>query len=379
MTPTFAPGPEPAAFGHHFLLGLRPGADLDEADKRLLERLRPAGVILYRANFDHAAQYPEWHARLVRLLATARECVGREALLVGIDHEGGTVLRPPAPVTPFAFARRWRDRAAAVGRAMGVELASLGINLDFAPVVDVDSNPANPVIGPRAFGATPEEVIAPAAAFIDALQAEGVLACLKHFPGHGDTHTDSHLELPRLELDLEELRARELRPYAELLQRDVRLVMTAHILFPRLDAERPATFSPRVVDELLRGELGYRGAVVTDDIGMRAVSRAFDAPETTLATLRAGCDLIMVCSHWTSTERALDLASHIARAAGAELPLALLERSWERVAALVDGAPQPTPRLLQPETFAALAALAPLRERAVRVGSAGQTVRLQDG
>ncbi|HTN96998.1 MAG TPA: glycoside hydrolase family 3 N-terminal domain-containing protein, partial [Nordella sp.] len=151
-------GRGPQSFGHRFLIGLQQSPVLGDHDKRLLSTLRPAGVVLFRANFMANAPYEEWLASHAKLLADVREYIGRDEVLITIDHEGGGVLRPPAPITPFAYAREWPGQAASVGRAMGVELRHLGFNVNFAPVVDVNSNPANPVIGPRSFGTTPQAV-----------------------------------------------------------------------------------------------------------------------------------------------------------------------------------------------------------------------------
>lgn len=363
-------------FGKHFLLGLRPTLDLDPADRRLLSTIKPAGVIVFRGNFEANVPYEQWHRRFASLIESVREAIGRDEILIGIDHEGGTVLRPPRPITPFGFARRWADRAEAVGRAMGIELASLGINLDFAPVVDIDSNPANPVIGPRAFGTTADEVIAAAKPFLAALQAEGVLGCPKHFPGHGDTSTDSHLELPVQDADREALRARELRPFASLIGPDVHVIMTAHILFPALDPVRPATMSPAIVRDILRDELGYQGVVITDDIGMRAVSKLFDKPGACAEVLASGSDMIMVCSHWTSTDRAYELVADLERSyKSGELSDAVVSASAQRIDALLARAPRHVPRLLPASVFAAHETLAPLQ---VRAGAVGQTVSLEE-
>jgi beta-N-acetylhexosaminidase len=363
--------------GKHFLVGLRPTPDLHPDDRRLLETVRPAGVILFRGNFDATAPYPTWHARLARLIADARAAIGRDQVIVAIDHEGGTVLRPPAPITPFAFARSWVDQAAAVGAAMGRELASLGINLDFAPVVDVDSNPANPVIGPRAFAAEPERVIAAATAFAAALQAEGVLACPKHYPGHGDTAVDSHHGLPVLALDRAALAARELRPFAAFAARpDTHLIMTAHIEFPAIDPGTPATLSRVLVDEILRGQLGYQGAVVTDDLGMRAVSARFDQPGACAQVLTAGTDLLMVCSHWSSTDRVYAMLADLERSrAAGQLSDATLATAAARIDRLLATTAAPTPTLLPAATFAHHATLAPQR---ARPGAVGQTVSLEE-
>jgi beta-N-acetylhexosaminidase len=365
----------PHVLGKHFLIGLRPTTELHADDRRLLAHLRPAGVIAYRGNFLADQPYEVWHARFAQLIADVRAAVGRDRVLICIDHEGGTVLRPPRPITPYGFARRWADRAGEVGRAMAVELASLGINLDFAPVVDIDSNPANPVIGPRAFASDADAVIASARAFIAGMQAEGVLACPKHFPGHGDTSVDSHLGLPVIAADRAELTRRELRPFAAVAG-DVHLIMTAHIVYPAIDPGVPATMSRVLVGDVLRGELGYRGAVVTDDIGMRAVSAMFDAPGACPRVLASGTDLIMVCSHWTSTDRAYAMLDDLEAARrGGTLTEATLAAADARIDALLAAAASHAPRLLDPAVLAEHARTAPLQ--AAR-GAVGQTVSLEE-
>lgn len=186
---------------------------------------------------------------------------------------------------------------------MGRELASLGINLSFAPVLDIHSNPANPVIGLRAFGNTSEVVIRAGLDFMKALQAEGVLACGKHFPGHGDTAQDSHRELPVLKQDLAALRARELQPFAAAIEAGIPMLMTSHILLPSVDAAGPVTLSARFNQQLLRDELKFAGVIISDDIGMHAVSQLFGDPQAAVRLIQAGADMLMVCSHFTDTER----------------------------------------------------------------------------
>ncbi|HYG63419.1 MAG TPA: glycoside hydrolase family 3 protein [Thermoanaerobaculia bacterium] len=363
--------------GLHFWIGLQPTLDLSDHDRRLLERLRPAGVVLFRGNFQRDASYEEWTARLRRLLGDAREAIGRERILVGIDHEGGTVHRPPPPITHYSFAKEWAHQAGDVGKAMGVELRSLGINVDFAPVVDIHSNPDNPVIGPRSFGTTPEAVSAAAGDFLRGLQSTGVLGCPKHFPGHGDAAVDSHHAMPVLDLAPETLRERELAPYRALLT-DTRLVMTAHILFPRLD-DRPATLSEPILRGLLRDEIGFTGAVVTDDIGMGAVSKLFDDPDAAPRTLRAGGDLILICDYWTETERALAMAAHLEDALRrGTLDETVLEASRSRVETLLSEAPQHEVEILPEEVFAHHATLAPTRTAAAVSTRAAQSVSVAE-
>lgn len=340
-----------SAAGDHFLIGLRPTPRLSDADRALLADLRPAGVILYKSNFVHDRPYTEWLEVHARLIADVRASVGRDRLLLAIDHEGGRVCRTPAPITRFSYAARWAGQARAVGEAMGIELASLGLNLDFAPVLDIHSNPANPVIGPRAFGSDGASVAAAALAFMDGLQGQGVLACGKHFPGHGDTDTDSHRELPVLQQDLPALRARELVPFVAAIRAGIPMLMTAHVLLPRVDPHDPVTLS-KSFGALLRGELGYGGVVVSDDIGMHAVSRMFNDPAQAVRLLQAGTDLMMVCAHWTDTERCRGFARAMieARAQGRLDPQAEAA-SIARIRRLLERAPQPSVRALPGSVF----------------------------
>ena len=182
----------------------------------------------------------------------------------------------------------------AVGRALGEELAALGIGWNFAPVLDVHTNPANPVIGNRAFGTTPEAVARQALAFWRGLRGAGLVGCGKHFPGHGDTRTDSHHELPVVAHDVDRLRAVELAPFAAAARAGMEAFMTAHVLYPALDPDRPATLSRRIATDLLRGELGFRGVLVSDDLGMKAVADRYPIEELAVGAIEAGVDHLKV-------------------------------------------------------------------------------------
>src|SRR5580704_17729581 len=321
-----------ASVGNHFLIGLRPSPVLDVHDRALLGDLRPAGVILFKSNFRHDLPYEAWLESHARLVADIRAATGRERMLIAIDHEGGRVCRTPPPITRFAYAARWAGQAAEVGRAMGRELASLGINLDFAPVLDIHTNPANPVIGERAFGQTAKAVIAAALPFIEAMQAEKVIACGKHFPGHGDTSIDSHLALPALTLGLDLLRARELNPFAAAIEAGLHMIMTSHILCAAVDAHAPVTLSRRFVTGILRDELGFAGVAVSDDSGMGAMEGFFDSPDAAARLIESGCDMVMVCAHFTDTGRAKGFAQAILAAAeDGRLDRGLLARSRARI------------------------------------------------
>jgi beta-N-acetylhexosaminidase len=253
-------------------------------------RSEVGGVMLFRPNVAEPAQV----AVLVRAL---REAAGAGAppLVVSADQEGGAVQRVRRPLT------EWPDmlsvgsagdlaRTEAVGRALGSELAALGVAWDLAPVLDVHTNPTNPVIGNRAFGRTPETAAAQALAFWRGLRAAGVLGCGKHFPGHGDTHTDSHHELPVVAHDPARLRAVELAPFAAAAAAGMEAIMTAHVMFPALDPAHPATLSRPILSGVLRGELGFTGLVVSDDLGMNAVAARWPIEELVVESLLAGVD-----------------------------------------------------------------------------------------
>ncbi|AGK56704.1 glycoside hydrolase [Hyphomicrobium denitrificans 1NES1] len=341
-----------ASVGDHFIVGLRPTTSLDPRDRALLRDLRPAGVILYKSNFCHDLPYEAWLANHAKLISAVREETGRERLFIAIDHEGGRVCRTPAPITRYDYARSWGEDAGAVGAAMGAELASLGVNLSFAPVLDIDSNPKNPVIGARSFDTTVEGVVAKALAFARQMEAEGVRACGKHFPGHGDTQVDSHLELPVIDATLDALRRRELLPFAAAVDASFGMIMTSHILFKAIDPEWPATLSRKITHGLLREELGFEGVIVSDDVGMRAVSRLFDNPEMAVNFMAAGNDMLMICAHWADTERARLLAERLieARRSGA-LASRDLDRSRARVAAMLRATPQNAVSPLSEDVF----------------------------
>ncbi len=343
-----------AAVGQHFLIGLQKSVTLTEHDVRLLSALRPAGIILFRDNFKRGVPYQEWLSSLRELIESARSCVERKTLLISIDHECGTVFRPPPPITNFGPAARWATKSAQVGVAMGVELRSLGINLNYAPVVDIHTNPNNPVIGNRAFGTTHELVIESARNFLFALERQGVIACPKHFPGHGDTNVDSHYGLPVVQLSLDELRRRELLPFAAMVRAGAKIMMSAHIFYPAIDPKHPATMSRLFLTEVLRGELGFGGVITSDDIGMGAVSALFEQPDAATTALQAGCDLIMMSAHWTDTNRCIGLAQSLLDSLNSgALNREVLEASQNRIERLLSEAPVHSVEALPDSVFAA--------------------------
>jgi beta-N-acetylhexosaminidase len=273
---------------------------------------RAMGVILFARNLGT----PDEIAALTRALHEAAPADG-PPIVVSVDQEGGRVQRIKAPLTlwpPMARVAAVGDLGytEAVGRAMALEVAALGFNVDYAPVLDVHTNPANPIIGDRAFGTDARAAAAQALAFWRGLESAGVRGCGKHFPGHGDTATDSHLELPRVDADEARLRAVELAPFAAAAEAGVPMLMTAHVVYPAIDAE-PATMSKRWLAGVARGELRFSGVIVSDDLDMKAVHERWPTGEVVRRSLAAGCDAFLACRDpevQRDAEEALDFAAH---------------------------------------------------------------------
>lgn len=329
-------------FGNHLIFGVS-GTTLSDDDKRALSELKPVGVIFFAKNFLDGVPYPVWLEGFKDLLKQIREYTEREILFTTIDHEGGRVIRTPFPITRFPCAYLVRSQAYEVAKATALELKSLGINLSFSPVADIFSNPQNPIIGPRAFGTTPETASEGAREYYRGLREMGILGCAKHFPGHGDTSTDSHLELPILNLSLEDLRNRELIPFQTLIQEQIPLIMTAHILFPQIDPEVPATLSKTILNNILRQELNFQGVIVSDDLDMKAVADMFMRPGTVARAFNAGCDLFIVSRNINSSSlaRTYKIAEDFANClSNGSLNEEIVEAARERVENLVKITPQ---------------------------------------
>ena len=281
-------GKDHQVVGRHLLVGLT-ATKLTSKEAALMRGLRPSGIILFKRNFERVST---WMNTLERLLAEAKDAVESEDLLISVDHEGGRVHRFPDPVTHFPYAAYWRECAAEVAECMARELHSLGFNLSFAPLLDTNLDTTSRVIGDRAFSRIPAEVSAAAAAFRESLERNGLLSCGKHFPGHGGTSADSHFELPVLDKSKDELLDLDLIPFVDYLGHNPPLLMSAHVMFPKLDKELPASLSPSVLSDFLRNELGYQGAIITDDLEMKALAQWLPAQRAVLALL-ASTDLLL--------------------------------------------------------------------------------------
>ena len=295
-----------------------------------IREYQPGGVILFSRNLESTDQ-------IVELTNELQRCSPHSPLLISIDQEGGRVSRLPQNFTifpPCEVLGRCNSVELAYGAAAVVarELRAVGINMNMSPVLDVNSNPANPVIGDRSFGTTPEPVCAMGLATVRGLQDNRVVACGKHFPGHGDTTADSHKELPVVTAPRERLEQVELPPFRHAAANGVATMMTAHVLYRALDDQRPATLSPAIIGTLIREELRYDGVVLTDDLEMRAIIDHCGIEEATVRSILAGCDMPLICkdrNREVAAITALDKA-----VADGTLSVERLEQSLTRVARL---------------------------------------------
>jgi beta-N-acetylhexosaminidase len=280
------------------------------ADLRMLAKeFDLGGIILFARNVESPEQVAE--------IAREAQALTRELpLWVSVDQEGGRVARLRSPFTIWpamqTLGRSGDEQLAArFAKALAVELQAVGITLDYTPVLDIRTNPNNPAIGDRALAEKPSDVARLGRIIIETLQNAGIAACGKHFPGHGDTSTDSHFELPLIEHPPDRLDAVELVPFKEAIAADVACIMTAHILVPAIDDQHPGTLSAAIVDGLLKQQLGFQGLVFSDDLGMKAISARYSTAEATVGALRAGCDAVLMCG--TSQEdqmQALEAVVH---------------------------------------------------------------------
>jgi len=278
--------------GQLFMVGFM-GAAVTPELASFIKEYRPGGVILFSRNLESVDQ-------IVELTNDLQRASPKSPLLISIDQEGGRVSRLPKGFTifpPCELLGRCHsgELAYAAAATIAKELKAVGINMNMAPVLDVNSNPDNPVIGDRAFSSHPGEVGDMALVTAAGLQDNKVVACGKHFPGHGDTNADSHKELPVVEASRERLEAIEFPPFRRAAAAGVATMMTAHVLYKSLDDQLPATLSPTIITHLLREEMHYDGVVLTDDLEMHAIVDHYGMGDAAVRAVLAGCDVLLIC------------------------------------------------------------------------------------
>jgi beta-N-acetylhexosaminidase len=278
--------------GQLFMVGFM-GTSVTQDLAAFLKEYKPGGVILFSRNLESVEQ-------IVELTNDLQRCSPKFPLLIAIDQEGGRVSRLPKGFTifpPCELIGRCHsgELAYAAAATIAKELKAVGINMNMAPVLDVNSNPDNPVIGDRAFGSSPDRVIEMGLVTAAALHDYNVVACGKHFPGHGDTTADSHKELPVVEAPRERLEAVEFPPFRRAADAGIASLMTAHVLYKAMDGRLPATLSPEIITHLLRDQMQYDGVVLTDDLEMHAIVDHYGPGDAAVRAVVAGCDILLIC------------------------------------------------------------------------------------
>lgn len=308
-----------------FMVGF-PGQSMDTELKGLMAD-GVYGVILFKRNVGSPAET----AGLCRDL----KLEANRPLILSVDQEGGRVARlrgdPFISVPPLRHLGARNDEALAerVGRLLAYELRAIGFDWDFAPVLDVDTNPANPVIGDRSFSRDAHEVARLGVAMGRGLEAGGIASCGKHFPGHGDTSQDSHYELPHLPHDLSRLQSVELVPFAAYAKSGLAALMTAHVIFDAIDPKWPATMSEPVLGGILRRQMGFDGVVVSDDLEMNAIAKHYSVEEAAVLGTLAGVDLFLVCHHHDVQRRAIEAV--VKAVESGRIPMARIDEANRRL------------------------------------------------
>jgi beta-N-acetylhexosaminidase len=299
-----------------------------------------AGVILFPRNFSGVGDLCE----LTRQIRHAAE----RPVLIGIDQEGGTRFSLPEPFTQWVSPEELgrigdANLVERQAKAIAKELSAAGVNLDFAPMLDLHLQQESPVTKGRSFGSNPRKVGELGAAVARGLLAEEILACAKHFPGHGDTMMDPHEDLPRFEGTLERLREMELHPFRCAISASIPLIMTAHISLPKLDPDWPASLSRRILLGVLREKLKFKGAILVDDLGMGAIAKRWPVGEAAARAFWAGSDLALICHDWKPVRPALEsVAQALARGEFAEANWAESRERIARLHRIVGAEPQVT-------------------------------------
>ncbi|MBI3558451.1 MAG: beta-N-acetylhexosaminidase [Deltaproteobacteria bacterium] len=314
--------------GQCFFVGFE-GLDLPPTVQAFIQENSVAGVTLFANNYESPAQVAE----LVNSIQALRG--DGPPLAIAVDHEGGKVQRFRKHFTKFPEARVIGDQdspklAYECAEVMAKELKTVGVNLVFAPVADINTNPGNPVIGHRAYGVTEERVSKMVSAYVRGFITNGVQCVVKHFPGHGDTSQDSHFHLPKIKTPLATIMEREVRPFVKAFKARCEMVMTAHIMVEAIEPKLPATMSHRILNEILRDQLRFRGLIISDDMEMKAIADHFGETDAGLKAIEAGVDILLYHTEPFQTRAFEGMLSKLTTPEGKKA-LARLEDSAKRV------------------------------------------------
>ena len=288
--------------GQMIFAGIK-GTDLTTDTQKIIAADRVGGIILFKDNLKNTKQ----SVSLLNAIK-AENTNNKVPLFLGIDEEGGRISRlPELTKLPTNEALGKRNDAALsynIGKLLGKELSAFGFNLDFAPVLDINSNPENQVIGNRSFGADAKLVSNLGLQTMEGIRSEGVISVVKHFPGHGDTAVDSHKELPIIQKSLKELEAHELIPFKQAFEHGAEVVMIAHILLPKIDSIYPSSLSEKIITGVLREQLNYKGIIITDDMTMKAITNNFEIGEAAVSAVKAGNDIVLIAHDYKNIKKA---------------------------------------------------------------------------
>jgi beta-N-acetylhexosaminidase len=319
--------------GQLLIIGIR-GTSLTEDEAEFIITNNIGGIILFARNIESPEQV---HALCKSIQALRHKMKDKLPLFIGVDQEGGRVARMKAPFTqwpPLSYLGKLDSTSVAFRFAMdmGTELRAVGINLDFAPCVDILTNPKNTVIGDRSLSTDPEQVAKLASALVRGYIKSGIIPCAKHFPGHGNTLLDSHEALPVEDIDADRLKNVELVPFKKVFRARLDMVMTSHIKFSKIDPDFPVTLSEKFLKGLLRQELRYRNLIITDDLDMKALANNFPADQIPVMALQAGCDILLYCNNFDQPRMALDALMRAAK--DHKINGKQIDESYSRIVAL---------------------------------------------
>ena len=318
--------------GQMLMVGFH-GTTISNELKEMILDYGVGGVILFSRNIES----PEQVRSLCHSLQDLSIKNNKIPLLIAIDQEGGRVFRLKPPFRQYpSYGELGRTGSENTVRSnsliMADELIEIGINMNMSPVLDVNTNPKNPIIGDRSFSSDPDVVSKLGACVIKAFHEKGIIAVGKHFPGHGDTFSDSHLELPVVNHKKERLEGIEFKPFINTFKTGLKAIMTAHVLYPALDPDYPATMSEKIINEILRKKLGFNGVVITDDMEMKAISNNYSNETSAIQSIKAGVDILLICH---SHDKQIEMFNFISKALeNGDIEEKRIEESLHRIARL---------------------------------------------